>query len=259
MKQNGIFKGRVQICYAYGRYGYTRGGGKVWHGGADVVAVDDPEKIIYMPSYKGKPIVGEVVQARIVLSKLNRTWEWGYYVCVKLLKAQTPDRVNYLYFAHCDKLLVKKGQTVKTGDALAVMGNTGNAALNNPPYKHCHFEVRATSGGAGLDPTAYLGIENKVGIYGEKEDTAPATNAKDWTQAQEHDRSARYGKRYKVDVAALHIRKGAGTDQTIIKTLAKGTSVTWYGLYTVRDGKKWLYVAAPGGTTGFVAAEYLRA
>ncbi|MFQ7727816.1 MAG: hypothetical protein ACLRI7_15880 [Ruthenibacterium lactatiformans] len=49
------------------------------------------------------------------------------------------------------------GQRVKSGDALAVMGNTGNAALASPPFAHCHFEVRATTTGAGLDPTAYTG------------------------------------------------------------------------------------------------------
>ena len=47
------------------------------------------------------------------------------------------------------------------------MGNTGNAALASPPFAHCHFEVRATTTGAGLDPTAYTGHPNAVGTYGE--------------------------------------------------------------------------------------------
>ena len=46
------------------------------------------------------------------------------------------------------------------------MGNTGNAALASPPFAHCHFEVRATTTGAGLDPTAYTGHPNAVGTYG---------------------------------------------------------------------------------------------
>ena len=53
-----------------------------------------------------------------------------------------------------------------SGDALAVMGNTGNAALADPPYRHCHLEVRAAAGGVGLDPTVYAGCENAVGVYG---------------------------------------------------------------------------------------------
>lgn len=49
MTQTGIFKGRVQIPYAYGRYGWTRGGGKTWHGGIDLVGPDDAT--IRMPYY----------------------------------------------------------------------------------------------------------------------------------------------------------------------------------------------------------------
>ena len=166
MKQIGIFNGRVQVVYSWGRYGWTRGGGKTWHGGIDLVGLDD--KTIRMPYYKGKKITGKVVRARIVTNKNNKTWEWGYYICVQLDANQTPDTVNYLYFCHCEKLLVQVGQKVSSGDALAVMGNTGNAALASPPYKHCHFEVRATAGGTGVDPTAYAGVPNAVGTYGDQ-------------------------------------------------------------------------------------------
>ena len=146
MRQTGIFAGRAQVVYPYGRYGWTRGGGKVWHGGLD-------DTTVRRPYYKGKRITGRVVRARIVTDRRDKTWEWGWYVCVQLDSAQTPDAVNFLYFAHCEKLLVQAGQTVTSGDALAVMGNTGNAAGG---YRHCHL----------LDPTAYAGCENAVGIYG---------------------------------------------------------------------------------------------
>ena len=160
----GIFKNRFRVRYNYARYGYTRGGGKTWHGGIDLEALDD--KTIYVPTYKGKSISGTVTRARIVTDKSNKTWEWGYYVCVQLDANQTPDAVTFLYFCHCASLLVKAGQKVKSGDALAVMGNSGNAALADPPYKHCHFEVRATATGKGRDPTAYVGCPNAVGTYG---------------------------------------------------------------------------------------------
>ena len=149
--------------YPYSRYGYTRGGGKIWHGGIDVCGLDDDK--IRMPGYNGKSIAGTVVTARIVTNKRNKTWEWGYYVCVKLDANQTPDAVNYLYFAHCSQLLVDKGTKVKTGDVLAVVGQTGNAAGT---WTHCHFEVRATATSKGLDPTAYAGILNKAGTYGDQ-------------------------------------------------------------------------------------------
>ena len=64
LKQTGIFEGRVQVRYSYGRFGWTRNGGKTWHGGIDLVALDD--KTIRMPYYKGKKITGKVTRARIV-------------------------------------------------------------------------------------------------------------------------------------------------------------------------------------------------
>ena len=35
-----LFCGRNRIRYGYARWGYTRGGGKTWHGGADVEGLD---------------------------------------------------------------------------------------------------------------------------------------------------------------------------------------------------------------------------
>ena len=176
MTQTGIFKGRVQIPYAYGRYGWTRGGGKTWHGGIDLVGLDD--STIYMPYYTAadgtqKAIRGTVTRARKVdRSTGDPTWEWGWYICVQLDAGQTPDEVNFLYFCHCKELLVKVGQKVKTGDILGIMGQTGNAAGG---YDHCHLEARATATGTGVDPTAYAGVPNAVGTYGSAEEEQPGS------------------------------------------------------------------------------------
>lgn len=159
-----ISKGRTQVVHSYGAYGYTRGGGKTFHGGSDETLIDD--KTIIMPDYKGKSISGKVVSSCIVTNKRNLTWEWGHYVCVQLDAKQTDDNVNFLYFCHNTQNLVKVGQRVKTGDALAIMGCTGNAALASPPTPHCHVEARATRTGKGLDPSAYTGHPNAQGIYG---------------------------------------------------------------------------------------------
>lgn len=161
-----LFKGRNLVKYPYSRWGWTRGGGKTWHGGLDIGGLDDDK--IRMPSYNGKSISGVVKTARIVTNKSNKTWEWGYYICVKLDANQTTDAVNYLYFAHCSQLLVDKGTKVKTGDVLAVVGQTGNAAGT---WTHCHFEVRAKASNRGLDPTAYAGIPNAAGTYGNEPET----------------------------------------------------------------------------------------
>ena len=172
LKQTGIFEGRVQVRYSYGRFGWTRNGGKTWHGGIDLVALDD--KTIRMPYYKGKKITGKVTRARIVYNHNDKTWEWGWYVCVQLDANQTPDTVNFLYFCHCSRLLVSVGQKVSSGDALAIMGQTGNAANG---YDHTHLEARATATGTGVDPTEYAGCANAVGIYGTQEVDAPTSDA----------------------------------------------------------------------------------
>lgn len=166
MKQNGIYMGRTEILYNYGRFGYTRGNGKTWHGGVDVVGLDDT--YVRMPYYQNddgtlRNIAATVRRARCVTNRNNKTWEWGNYVGVLFDAGQTPDDVNYLVFAHNAKLLVKEGQHVKSGDILAVMGNTGNAAGG---YKHVHLEARNTVTGRGVDPTRYSGTRNAVGVYG---------------------------------------------------------------------------------------------
>ena len=172
-----IFKGRVRVRYGYSRWGYTRNNGKGWHGGSDEEGLDSTT--ILMPDYKGKSISGRVITARKVdKSTGSKTWEWGWYVCVELDAGQTPDAVNYLYFCHNARNLVSVGQRVKSGDALAVMGSTGNASLASPPFAHCHFEVRATAAGAGLDPTAYTGHPNAVGTYGEAIDETEDSDMK---------------------------------------------------------------------------------
>ena len=44
-----IFKGRTQVPFYYSCYGYTRGGGKTWHGGIDLVGLDNTT--ILMPGF----------------------------------------------------------------------------------------------------------------------------------------------------------------------------------------------------------------
>jgi murein DD-endopeptidase MepM/ murein hydrolase activator NlpD len=68
----------------------------------------------------------------------------GYYL-------EGVDGVTY-YGAHMNELRVGNGQSVKRGEVLGTVGNTGNAA-GTPP--HLHFEVKP-GGGASIDPYALL-------------------------------------------------------------------------------------------------------
>ena len=42
-----LFDGRNRIRFNYSRWGWTRCGGKTWHGGADIDGLDD--STIHMP------------------------------------------------------------------------------------------------------------------------------------------------------------------------------------------------------------------
>ncbi len=52
-------------------------------------------------------------------------------------------------YAHCRELMVKKGDFVSAGEAIATVGQTGRAS-----GPHLHFEVRA--GKKPVDPAGFL-------------------------------------------------------------------------------------------------------
>lgn len=152
-----IFKGRNQIPYAYGCYGYTRGGGATWHGGQDIVGLDD----VRVRALRG----GKVIRSRIVTDHSNLTWEWGNYVTIRTECGEQD------IYAHLDSRAVVAGQTVRAGDVIGIMGSTGNAAGG---YKHTHYERRKADGKTAIDPSAVSGCANKAGVYGAGEQTAGA-------------------------------------------------------------------------------------
>jgi murein DD-endopeptidase MepM/ murein hydrolase activator NlpD len=53
-------------------------------------------------------------------------------------------------YAHASELLVKRGDSIKRGQAIARAGQTGN--VTSPQL---HFEIR--KGSTPVDPTRYLG------------------------------------------------------------------------------------------------------
>lgn len=65
------------------------------------------------------------------------------------LRAADP-RVH-IYYAHLDQQLVSEGQSVRTGDTLGLIGNTGNA-IRTPP--HLHFGLYGYGG--AIDPYPYV-------------------------------------------------------------------------------------------------------
>ncbi|MFB7915128.1 M23 family metallopeptidase [Streptomyces sp. NPDC056061] len=59
---------------------------------------------------------------------------------------------TYSQYAHLSQIDVRIGQTVKTGDRIALSGNTGNSS-----GPHLHFEIRHTADyGSAVNPVSFL-------------------------------------------------------------------------------------------------------
>ena len=93
---------------------------------------------IDIPSAVGTDIYAAQTGKVVVATKHS---SYGNYIVV-----DHGGGISTLY-AHCSKLLVKVGDTVKQGDHIAEMGATGN--VTGP---HLHFEVRVD--GKIQDPIA---------------------------------------------------------------------------------------------------------
>ena len=80
-----------------------------------------------------------------VIYRGNELLAWGNLIIIKHKNNWTTA------YAHLDKLLVKKGEIVKTGDIIASVGSTGNVDKSQ-----LHFQVRKHS--KPLDPIKFLKI-----------------------------------------------------------------------------------------------------
>lgn len=117
-------------------YGDPRDGGKRKHEGVDIFAP------------KGTPVIAP---ADGVISRVGYGTLGGKTVWMNDLK-----RGHSYYFAHLDSQLVTAGMTVKQGDAIGLVGNTGNA--KHTP-SHLHFGVYQRQ---SKDPIAYIRTMEKL-------------------------------------------------------------------------------------------------
>ena len=139
----------VRVTSPYGNR--TLNGATDNHKGYDMVGVGSTEVIA--------AVGGTVATSQIITDKSNLTWQWGNYVCIKT------DDGQYHYYCHLASRAVTKGQRVKAGDKIGVMGNTGYSF-----GAHLHFEARKSDGRTTVSPETVLGIPNKTGTYTDKPD-----------------------------------------------------------------------------------------
>jgi len=88
---------------------------------------------------------GRLIRAAYSGKVIKSGWMGGYGKIV-IIKHRNGYQTRY---AHCSKLLVKKGQYVKVGQKIAKIGATGSAT-----GPHVHFEVRKN--GKPVNPIKYL-------------------------------------------------------------------------------------------------------
>lgn len=120
----------------------TLNGVAEFHGGVDLVGVGGTAVCSVCD--------GTVLVSQIITDKSNLTWQWGNYVAV-----QASDGA-IIYYCHLASRAVKKGDKVKKGQRIGIMGNTGYSF-----GAHLHFEVRRNN--KAINAADYLGIPNKAG------------------------------------------------------------------------------------------------
>jgi murein DD-endopeptidase MepM/ murein hydrolase activator NlpD len=122
----------------------TLNGNADWHGGIDLVGVGTTAVCSVGD--------GTVLASQIITDKSNLTWQWGNYVAVLMNDGAV------IYYCHLASRAVKKGDKIKKGQRIGIMGNTGYSF-----GAHLHFEVRRNN--KAINAAEYLGIPNKTGQY----------------------------------------------------------------------------------------------
>lgn len=124
------------------------------HNGMDLVGDDDKTVYAICDGYIGT--------STIITDKSNKTWEWGNYVKLVSDNDDETDDGLLIYYCHLSKRLVSKGQKVKKGDPIGVMGNTGYSF-----GAHLHFEIRDRDNKVKsvINTPAVTEIPNKKGTY----------------------------------------------------------------------------------------------
>lgn len=226
------------------------------HKGLDIVG--EGHRTDYVTAHTG----GEVIL--LATGLVNSPGASGDASYGNFVKLKHPNGYCTLY-AHLKNVCVVKGQTVKAGDRLGYMGNSGNSY-----GAHLHFEVR-TPGNERIDPEPYLsaglpGIQKgedimswfiRMGDFGSKEAAEEAlaglkalagscTVSSDETTTQH------------CTTANLYYHTAyPGNSGTRAGKWPKGTLVDVLdGWEAQSDGYTWVKVLYEGGTY-YAAREYL--
>jgi murein DD-endopeptidase MepM/ murein hydrolase activator NlpD len=190
-------------------FGDPRDGGRRDHHGID----------IFVP--RGTPVLAATEGT---VSGVRQTQRGGKVVWLR------DERRGYrLYYAHLDSQLVSNGMSVKIGDTLGLVGNTGNARTTPP---HLHFGVYVRGEGP-LDPIAFVRrVPTRL--------PALAVNPSligTWTRARRD---------------AIRVRTSPAPNATMLAELPRYTAMR-----VMAGVAGWYRVQLPDGRMGFVAGELI--
>lgn len=190
-------------------FGDSRDGGRRDHHGID----------IFMP--RGTPVLAAT---EAVVSRVQQTPRGGNVVWLR-----DTQRGISLYYAHLDRQLVTSGSTVKPGDTLGLVGNTGNAR-STPP--HLHFGIYSRGEGP-IDPMAWVRLSRS-----EPDPLRVDTSLiGEWSRASRED---------------VRLRAAPNADAPLLAELPRHTAM----LIAAATGG-WYRVQLPDGRTGFIASGLL--
>ncbi|WP_373523768.1 peptidoglycan DD-metalloendopeptidase family protein [Aquiflexum sp.] len=126
------------------------------------------------------------------------------------------------YYAHLDSQLVNRGQSVKVGDTLGTVGNTGNAITIAP---HLHFGIYRRG---AVDPYPFF-------------ETVTLTNSHSVAD------SIHLGQFARIRVATANLRNQPNTQSTITQNLSQNEIIRLQA--KIND---WFRVMLPDGTSGYI-------
>jgi len=186
------FKGDFKLTSAYGWRTHPITGVKAFHNGVDFGMVTGSELIV-PPKFNNSVV------------RLTLTDKYGG----KYLQLQNKSNGKGYYVLHISSFKKKVGDTVKTGDLIALSGNTGNST---GAHTHIGVQKDATVWGSCEDPMPYIILEN--------------------TQMfKKGDKIIFTGEQ--------NIRKGSGTSYAVTGTATVGMTATIEGDSREADGYTW--------------------
>lgn len=187
-------------------FGDARDGGARAHHGIDIFAP------------RGTPVVAAT---EAVVSRVNETPRGGRVVWLS-----DAARNQSLYYAHLDTQLVSRGQRVRPGDTLGLVGNSGNARTTPP---HLHFGIYRRGRGP-VDPFPFVRpLPTRLADVGS--DTLLVGR---WTRTA---------------TAETLVRSSPTGTGDVVTRLPRGTAMR-----VVAAADAWLRVHLPDGSQGYVPA-----